>query len=238
MFYRSRKRWLGAQRWPSIYVKTAHRVTPGRTTRKRPLPGRHPAQPHASRRAAAAGAGLLRGPGLRPGTGYGGPGAPLLSLSGGVPDGGAVSGPADPAGLGNQGHRAGDASANVSGGRGGDGPLRSRALRPQSCRGGGPRRSHKLRGRLPGEGGGGGGQDAFISDRFRVYANPDVVGVELSAARAEERHRPVRRYFRRPGLRGQHQGHAHDPGPHGDGPAGRRPGRPGETLQAWPGWGT
>ena len=25
-------------------------------------------------------------------------------------------------------------------------------------------------------------QDAFISDRFRVYANPDVVGVELSGA--------------------------------------------------------
>ena len=42
--------------------------------------------------------------------------------------------------------------------------------------------------------------------------------------RPEEHHRPLRRLLRRHGLRGQHQGTAHDPGAGGDGPAGGGPG--------------
>ena len=58
----------------------------------------------------------------------------------------------------------------------------------------------------------------------------------------EKRHGPVHRLLHRHGVWGQYQGHAHDPGPGGDGPPGggpggpagdlRRPGRDGGTLSS------
>ena len=81
-------------------------------------------------------------------------------------------------------------------------------------------------------------QDLFLNDRFRVYSSSDVVGVELGAALKNvmalcagccDRH----------GLWGQHQGHAHDPGPGGDRPAGGGPGgAAGDLRRPGRGWGT
>ena len=72
--------------------------------------------------------------------------------------------------------------ADVPGGRGGHGSRCGGPVRSQPCRGSGPgiptgcvaacgdRAAAELV------------QDAFMSDRFRVYVNPDVVGVELGGA--------------------------------------------------------
>ena len=116
---------------------------------------------------------------------------------------------------------------------------RGGALRPLPRRGGGPPRPHRR----------GGGrratwswpeqvQDLFMNPRFRVYTS-DRQGGHRALRRPEEHHRPLRRLLRRHGLRGQHQGTAHDPGAGGDGPAGGGPGREDRRpLPAWPAWGT
>ena len=81
-------------------------------------------------------------------------------------------------------------------------------------------------------------QDLFMNPRFRVYTSTDKVGTELCAA-LKNIIAPLRRLLRRHGLRGQHQGTAHDPGAGGDGPAGGGPGRKNRRpLPGWPAWGT
>ncbi len=55
-------------------------------------------------------------------------------------------------------------------------------------------------------------QEIVTGDTLRVYTNDDVVGVEFcGAAKNPDRHR--RRHRRRPGLRRQHAGGAHDAQP-------------------------
>ena len=67
-------------------------------------------------------------------------------------------------------------------------------------------------------------QEALSHEAFRVYTNPDAVGVE--AGRGAEEHPGDRRGdLRRPGIRRQRQGRAPDAGPGGDHPDGRPPGR-------------
>ena len=52
-------------------------------------------------------------------------------------------------------------------------------------------------------------QDIFMTPFFRVYTNPDVVGVELCGA-SKNVVAIARGHVRRPRLRRQHQGDAHD----------------------------
>lgn len=58
-------------------------------------------------------------------------------------------------------------------------------------------------------------QDLFMSPAFRVYTNPDVVGVELGGG-LEKHHCPLYRYFGWTGFWGQHQGCTDDKGSGGD----------------------
>ena len=66
-------------------------------------------------------------------------------------------------------------------------------------------------------------QDLFMNPASGLHQHRQ--GGHRAVRRPEEHHRPLRRLLRRHGLRGQHQGTAHDPGAGGDGPAGGGPGR-------------
>ena len=73
-------------------------------------------------------------------------------------------------------------------------------------------------------------QDLFLNDHFRVYSSSDVVGVELGAA-LKNVMALCTGLLHRHGVWGQYQGHAHDPGPGGDGPPGGGPGGPAGDLR-------
>lgn len=63
-------------------------------------------------------------------------------------------------------------------------------------------------------------------------------GGHRAVRRPEEHHRPLRRLLRRHGLRGQHQGTAHDPGLAEMARLGVALGGKQETFAGWPAWGT